>query len=159
MEFGLIRSIRLCRTRTWKSSCWLAGPQGWMLLPVCPPRITERSCAPWKLAQVGSDLLKKEYNKDTLQCGDEDLLDGIAFRTNGDVNFQVTLPHDRGGCQETYTVTVIGSWSDTAFQFSVDEEWDADDPNDPDCTLNYPCDRQHSISAVPSADPFPAQCE
>jgi hypothetical protein len=113
----------------------------------------------WQLEQVGSSLLRKEYDKDAMACGDEELIDGIAFRANGDVDFQATLPMDNGGCQETYTVTVVGSWSAAGFQFSVDEQWEADDPLDPDCTLDYPCERQYSITATPSADPFPPECE
>lgn len=113
----------------------------------------------WELERVGSNLLKKEYNKDTLQCGDEELIDGIAFRTSGAVDFQATLPNDRGGCAETYTVTVAGSWSAASFQFHVVEQWVADLPGDPDCTLAYPCDREYDVEATASADPFPAQCE
>jgi hypothetical protein len=113
----------------------------------------------WKLECAGSDLLKKEYNEDTEECGPTDLLEGEAFRGDGDVDLQLTLPTDRNGCAETYTVTVTGSWDDAGFDFHVVERWVAMDPGDPDCTLAYPCDREYNLTATRSMDPFPAQCD
>jgi hypothetical protein len=113
----------------------------------------------WKLECAGSDLLKKEYNEDTQECGPTDLLEGDAFRGDGDVDLQLTLPIDRNGCAETYTVTVIGSWDATSFSFDVVERWVADDPGDPDCVLTYPCDREYSLTANRSMGPFPPQCD
>jgi hypothetical protein len=113
----------------------------------------------WKLECDGSDVLKKEYNKDTQLCGPTDVLEGDAFRGDGDVDLQLTLPLDRNGCAETYTVTVIGAWDETSFSFNVVERWVADDPGDPDCVLDYPCDREYDLSAIRSMEPFPAQCD
>jgi len=113
----------------------------------------------WKLECAGSDVLKKEYNEDTQECGPTDLLEGDAFRGDGDVDLQLTLPIDRNGCAETYTVTVTGAWDETGFNFHVVERWVADNPADPDCVLDYPCDREYNLTAVRSMDPFPAECD
>jgi hypothetical protein len=113
----------------------------------------------WKLERSGLNLLKKEYNKDTQLCGPTDLLEGDAFEDTGDVSLQLTLPMDRNGCAETYTVTVTGSWSVAGFDFNVVEQWTANNPGDPDCVENYPCDREYDLTATPSADPFPAPCD
>ena len=75
------------------------------------------------------------------------------------MSLQMSESNNRGGCPETYTLTAVGTWDDTSFEFEAVEQWNPTNAGDLDCVLAYPCDRSYVLTALRSAEVFPQQCD